>query len=262
MYKYDTIYKITINGHSYYAHEFIIKKFDYFKPILENRFSGELKVNFDFCDDHEIINEFIGFLYGYNLPTKTENIISIVEMLEYLICNDYTIYKKLIIHDINELLELLKSRDLHIKQKFIDLIIKEINIEECSLSFVHLEMSNQLGCLIKCADIIEKFICQFIDKNKVHVGYHKYPEDSHHSISSCSIHIEIISDNIKLKHNIRNFQDYLPFLTYNYEDMAISYKTINSNSKKIANIISIFIIIPYIKNYLSIEKTKFDSFDD
>lgn len=93
---FTLIYKIVINEKIYYLHDCMVKKFDYFKPILENRFGGDLKVKFD-CDDL-LINKFLVVLHNSSkLSLTLDDVDNIYNLLDYLLCNDKNIYNRLIL---------------------------------------------------------------------------------------------------------------------------------------------------------------------
>lgn len=113
---FPLIHKININGNDYYLHDYMIKKFDYFKPILENRFVGTLEIKFD-CDDL-LINKFLVTIHNSNkLDLTLDDMDDIYNLLDYLLCNDIKIYNRLIYENFDLSLEnicsLLNKKDLY-----------------------------------------------------------------------------------------------------------------------------------------------------
>lgn len=100
---YTIIHTVTINNTIFYLHDYILKKFDYFKPQLEGRYSGNFTVNFDIEESNfdikesqvNIINNFIRILYKCEVVLQIDLISKYHNWLDYLICNDSSVYSYL-----------------------------------------------------------------------------------------------------------------------------------------------------------------------
>lgn len=111
---FSLIHKVNINDYDYYLHDYMIKKFDYFKPILEKRFVGELKVKYEYCDAN-LMDKFLNVIHN-----SREIILSINELndmynlLDFLICNDDTLYNKFVINSSNLSIDNIVTLSQHI----------------------------------------------------------------------------------------------------------------------------------------------------
>lgn len=96
MNNYSIIHKIIINNKTCFLYGHIIKNFDYFNPILEKRFNSDLIVNFEFCQNDNIISKFCDVINNQYILITFDEMVTIYNMLEYLICNNDVIFDALL----------------------------------------------------------------------------------------------------------------------------------------------------------------------
>lgn len=158
---FKIIHKVNINDREYYLHDHIVKKFDYFKPTLENRFSGELKVKREY--NVELIDKFMMIINNSRkVGLSLEELSNIYDLLNYLLCNDDKIYKKLIAKhfeiNVDNIAILLKNVD-YFGKKLVESSFDKF-VKKCDIIIIPFSDSNGV---IKCYDVINEII-KFVDR--------------------------------------------------------------------------------------------------
>lgn len=100
MSQYSKIYQVTFNGNKYQIHKEVLEQFDYFEPLMNNKF-GDKEINLDFDADVNF-DEFVDMMYkAYAMrdylskkftresfrfygPRNAKELISVLNIIEYL----------------------------------------------------------------------------------------------------------------------------------------------------------------------------------
>lgn len=160
---FTLIHKININGDDYYLHDHIVKKFDYFKPILEYRFSGDLKVKYDHGES-DLIDKFLNVIYNSRKIVLSINELNdAYNLLDFLLCNDDDLYNKFIIDvesnlSVDNLVILLQNNNLYnsrLTQNCLDKFLHFIECHEIPMESMTLLLkygSHYFNFVLKCFD--------------------------------------------------------------------------------------------------------------